>query len=79
MTRHLTFVSLLLPSLLILSACESSYYGAMEQFGVHKRDILIDRIEEAQEAQEEGQEQFKDALEQFRSVVSFDGGELEEV
>lgn len=70
---------LVIASVLLLGACESSYYSAMEQFGVHKRDILIDRIEEAQEAQEEGQEQFKDALEQFRSVVSFDGGELEEV
>jgi hypothetical protein len=27
----------------------------MEQIGIHKRDILIDRIEDAQEAQEEGQ------------------------
>jgi len=51
----------------------------MEKLGVHKRDILIDRIEEAQDAQQEGQQQFKDALEQFRSVVNFDGGALEEV
>lgn len=62
-----------------LSACSSAYYGAMEQFGVHKRDILVDRIEDAQEAQVDGQEQFKDALEQFRSVVNFDGGELQQV
>ena len=60
-----------------LSSCESTYYGAMEQFGVHKREILIDRIEDAQTAQEDGQEQFKDALEQFQAVVNFDGGDLE--
>jgi hypothetical protein len=60
-----------------LAGCESTYYGAMEQFGVHKREILIDRIEDAQTAQEEGQEQFKDALEQFQAVVDFDGGDLE--
>lgn len=64
---------------LLVSACSSAYYGAMEQFGVHKRDILVDRIEEAQEAQEDGQEQFRDALEQFRSVVNFDGGELQQI
>ena len=66
-------------SLLALTSCESAYYDAMEKVGIHKRDILIDRIEDAQEAQEEGQEQFRDALEQFKSVVNFDGGELEDV
>ena len=60
-----------------LAGCESTYYDAMEQFGIHKREILIDRIEDAQTAQEQGQEQFKDALEQFQAVVDFDGGDLE--
>ncbi|HIE85376.1 MAG: DUF2959 domain-containing protein [bacterium] len=60
-----------------LAGCESTYYDAMEQLGIHKREILIDRIEDAQTAQEEGQEQFKDALEQFQAVVNFDGGDLE--
>jgi len=60
-----------------LAGCESTYYDAMEHFGIHKREILIDRIEDAQTAQEQGQEQFKDALEQFQAVVDFDGGDLE--
>jgi ElaB/YqjD/DUF883 family membrane-anchored ribosome-binding protein len=64
---------------LMLSSCQSAYYNTMEQFGVHKRDILVDRITDAQSAQQEGQQQFQDALEQFRSVVNFDGGELEAV
>lgn len=64
-------------ALMLLSGCESVYYDTMEQFGYHKREILIDRIEDAQDAQEEGQEQFKDALEQFQAVVNFDGGDLE--
>lgn len=68
----------LLPMLLLVFGCESTYYDAMEKIGVHKRDILIDRIEDAQSAQEDGQEQFKDALTQFRAVVNFDGGELED-
>jgi hypothetical protein len=66
-----------LPLLLLVGACESVYYDAMEKVGVHKREILIDRIIEAQESQEAGKEQFRSALEQFRSVVNFDGGELE--
>ena len=70
---------LLAAFLLLLAGCESAYYDTLEQFGVHKREILVDRIEDAQEAQEEGQEQFKDALEQFQAVVNFDGGDLESV
>lgn len=70
---------IVLAALAILAGCEAAYYDTMEQFGVHKRDILVDRIEDAQEAQEEGQEQFKDALEQFQAVVNFDGGELEDI
>jgi hypothetical protein len=71
--------TLLASVLLLLSACESTYYNAMEQVGIHKRDILIDRIEDTQDAQQDGQEQFKSALEQFKSVVNFDGGELEKL
>ena len=64
---------------LMLAGCESTYYDAMEKFGIHKREILIDRIEDAQTAQEEGQEQFRDALEQFQAMVNFEGGELEDI
>ncbi|MDZ7686076.1 MAG: DUF2959 domain-containing protein [Gammaproteobacteria bacterium] len=69
----------LLPvALVTLTGCESAYYGAMERVGVHKREILVDRVAEAQASQEEGQEVFKSALERFRFVVEFDGGDLEE-
>ncbi len=73
--------SALLSAFLIVSlvGCESAYYNTMERFGVHKRGILVDRIAEAQTAQQEGQEQFRDALEQFRSVVDFDGGDLQQL
>jgi hypothetical protein len=64
---------------LVLVACESTYYNAMEKVGIHKRDILVDRVEEATESQREAQEQFRDALGEFRSVVSFDGGDLEKL
>ena len=69
----------LLASCLLLAGCETAYYNAWEKVGVHKRDILVDRVEDTQEAQEDAKEQFKDALEQYRSVVNFDGGDLEKL
>ncbi len=62
-----------------LSACSTAYYNSMEKFGVYKRDILVDRVEEARDAQEDTKEQFNSALEQFGSVVNYDGGSLEKV
>jgi len=49
----------------------------MEKVGVHKRDILVDRVEEARDSQAEAKEEFANALERFASVVNFDGGELQ--
>ncbi|MCP4045759.1 MAG: DUF2959 domain-containing protein [Gammaproteobacteria bacterium] len=51
----------------------------MEGLGIEKRDILVDRVEEARDAQDDASEQFASALEQFRSTVNSDGGDLEEV
>jgi len=41
-----------------------------------KRDILIDRVEGARDAQSEAQEQFKSALEQFSAVVHIGNSNL---
>src|SRR5699024_5816614 len=38
---------------------------------------LVDRVERVQDAQRDGQQQFKSALEQFRALVNVDGGELD--
>ena len=62
-----------------LLACSTAYYNTLEQFGIHKREILVDRVGEARESQIETKEQFVSALEKFRSVVNFDGGELEKL
>ncbi|MBV2132721.1 DUF2959 domain-containing protein [Pseudomonas sp. MAP12] len=70
--------SLFFAALLLLTGCQSAYYSAMEKVGVHKRDILADRVEEARDAQVEAKQQFRDALERYRSVVQVNGGELEE-
>lgn len=72
-------ITLLVVLITALMGCQTAYYSAMEQVGVHKRDILVDRVEEARESQADAQEQFKDALEQFKSVVAFDGGELDKI
>ncbi len=61
---------------LLLSSCADTYYGAMEKVGVHKRDIMVDRVESARDAQEEAQEQFQTALEQFNSVVQLEDTDL---
>lgn len=70
--------SLLIIAVLSLSGCASAYYGTMEKVGIHKRDILVDRVESAQEAQTEAQEQFKSALDQFASVVQLQETDLKQ-
>jgi len=66
-------------TLMALAACQSAYYSAMESVGFEKRDILVGRVENARDAQEEAQEQFASALEQFSVLIDFDGGELQAV
>lgn len=56
--------------------CQSAYYSAMEKVGVHKRDIMLDRVENAQTAQEDAQQQFKSALDQLSQLINYDGGDL---
>ena len=65
-------------ALALLVGCSSAYYKTMESMGIEKRDILVDRVEEARDAQDSASEQFASALDQFRATVSFDGGDLEE-
>ena len=62
-----------------LAGCETAYYGLNEQFGILKNDILVDRVEEAMEAQEEVKEEFKSAFEQFEAVVGVPDSELKSV
>jgi len=71
---------ILIPALaLCLVACQSAYYGAAEQMGYHKRDILVDRVEDSRDAQQEAEEQFQSALEQLSELTNFDGGDLEDM
>lgn len=70
---------LLSVTLLVQTGCSSVYYATMETFGVEKRDILVDRVEEARDAQEDAKDQFKTTLERFKELTGADGGELEDV
>ena len=68
--RFFNHILLGLVFILAIPGCSSTYYNAMEKVGIHKRDIMVSRVENARDSQEEAQEQFKSALEQFDSVVS---------
>lgn len=73
----------LLVATFALSGCKSTiqdtYFNLWEKVGVEKREILVDRVEDAQETQQEAQQQFASALEEFSALINFDGGELEDV
>lgn len=61
---------------MLLAGCGNPYYSAMEKVGVHKRDIMVDRVENARNVQADAQEQFSSALEQFGSVVALEETDL---
>ncbi|MFQ3245473.1 MAG: hypothetical protein ACI9SP_002121 [Arenicella sp.] len=50
---------------------------SFDTFYAEPRDILINRVEAASDAQQETAEEFKSALAKFKQVTNFDGGELE--
>jgi hypothetical protein len=59
--------------------CRSTYYATMEKFGVYKRDLLKDNVEEARDEQKKAAEQFKDALTRLRELYGSSGTDLEKV
>lgn len=65
-------------SLVTVSGCQTAYYATLEKFGIEKREILVDRVEEAREAQADAKVEFESALDQFLAVTGQDGGELED-
>ncbi|BFL81900.1 DUF2959 domain-containing protein [Shewanella baltica] len=49
----------------------------MEKVGYHKRDIMVDRVKDAKESQEDAQKEFSSALEEMQALLNHDGGNLE--
>ncbi|MFZ7112422.1 MAG: DUF2959 domain-containing protein [Desulfatiglandales bacterium] len=74
--RHAQVIVIAVLLVSLIGGCSKAYYGAMEKVGIHKRDILIDRVEDARDAQSEAQEQFMSALEQFGAVVRIEDTDL---
>lgn len=52
---------------------------SFDTFYLEPRDILVKRVAAASEAQQETAEEFKSALEEFKAVTNFDGGDLEKM
>src|SRR5438270_12425448 len=77
--REVGAVALVCAALLLNSGCRSAYYGTMEKFGVYKRDILKDNVQEARDEQKKAAEQFKDALTRLRELYGSPGGDLEKI
>ncbi|WP_133180290.1 DUF2959 domain-containing protein [Shewanella decolorationis] len=67
----------LMAATLLLTGCQSAYYGAMEKVGYHKRDIMVDRVKAAKESQEDAQKEFSSALEEMQALLNHNGGNLE--
>lgn len=73
MLKFLVSLGLLL---IVTTGCSKIYYESMEKVGIHKRDIMVDRVENVQESQEDAQKEFKSALEQFSSLVKIENSDL---
>ena len=69
MNSWLKTFAVLLVTPWLAGGCESAYYSVQQQFGRMKPDILVDRVEDAMDAQEEAKVEFESALEQFEAVV----------
>jgi hypothetical protein len=75
-------ICLLFVTSLLLAGCATTrkaYYNAWEKVGYAKRERLVDNVKSARKEQVEAKTQFASALEQFKSVVNFQGGNLEKV
>ncbi|MBT8484301.1 MAG: DUF2959 domain-containing protein [Phycisphaerae bacterium] len=59
-----------------MTSCKTIYYDTMEAFGQHKRDLLVGRVIDARDDQEEAKEQFKTALERFSELVEVPDSDL---
>jgi hypothetical protein len=62
---------------LLLGGCTGVYYSTMEKLGIPKREILVDRVEEARGAQQAAKEQFASALHEFLAVTKVPASELQ--
>ena len=69
----------ILSILVLLAACQTTYYAVWEKLGKEKRHLLRDQVEKSREDQEKASEEFKDALTRLKEMYGIDGGELEKM
>jgi hypothetical protein len=77
MKRPILTISL---ALFVIAGCATTravYYDTWEKLGYAKRDRLINDIKAATGQQQQAKKQFASALDEFKSVVHFNGGNLE--
>ena len=85
MTRARRVVLAVVASLLLVplaggcATTRKAYYNAWEKFGYAKRERLVDNVKAARQEQVDAKKESASALEQFKSVVNFKGGDLESV
>src|SRR5690348_1540733 len=73
---HLLFLPLLLPA---CATTREAYYNTWEKFGYAKRQRLVDNVKAARAEQVQAKQEFTSALDQFKSVINFNGGDLEKL
>ncbi len=64
-------------AVVLIAACSSVQYSALEKVGIHKRDLLVSNVEDARDSQAETKEQLVTAYEELTALIGFDGGKLE--
>jgi len=69
---------LLTVSLIACAGCSTAYYSFWEKLGYEKRDLFVDRVEDARDSQTAAKEEFVAALDRFQAITGFQGGELED-
>lgn len=65
---------------LSLSACGTTQnlkYSALEKVGIHKRDILVDRIKDTSTAQEKTKQEFQSAYQELSELIDVQDNGLE--
>ncbi|MDG1904090.1 MAG: DUF2959 family protein [Arenicella sp.] len=63
---------LLIVSLTACGTAQKVQYSALESVGIHKREILVDRVEKTSLTQEQAKEQFQSAYEELASLIKVD-------
>ena len=61
----------------LLGACSTVKYEALEQVGIYKRDILVDNVEDARDAQAETKDELVEAYAELNALMGADAGKLE--